>query len=66
MQNWSGDRLREQEGGITQRGVKLARAAGRIVSRKRRGGFEDDDDEASLSLFLQRTTTDWLTTLTYN
>ena len=46
--NWSGDRLREREGGITQRGVKLAGAAGRIVSRKRRGGFEDDDDEASL------------------
>ena len=48
--NWSGDRLREREGGITQRGVKLARAVGRIVSRKRRGGFEDNDDEASLSL----------------
>ena len=45
--NWSGDRLREREGGITQRGVKLAGAAGRIVSRKRRGGFED---EASLFL----------------
>ena len=41
--------MREQEGGITQCGVKLAGAAGRwIVSRKRRGGFEDDDDEASL------------------
>ena len=40
--------MREREGGITQRGVKIARAVGRIVSRKRRGGFEDDDDEASL------------------
>ena len=55
--NWSGDRLREREGGITQRGVKLAGAAGRIVSRKRRGGFED---EASLFLLLRPTDDDGL------
>ena len=55
--NRSGDRLREREGGITQRGVKLAGAAGRIVSRKRRGGFED---EASLFLLLCPTDDDGL------